>query len=101
MQIGPDQCVSKGIGDRLGAAVHAELDEDSLNMGCHGLAADVELLGDRLLAQSPSQKLQHLLLTRGQFRRASANCGLRGRARTDEEALDACEQLVAKTWLHD
>jgi hypothetical protein len=58
--------VPESEGHRLCARAHAELPENALNVGGHGLRADEKRLGDLFLIRSGSQKVEYLMFARRQ-----------------------------------
>ena len=57
-----DETVAVGDGDRLGAAVHAELGQDVLDVRRHGLRAEEELDGDAPLVEPVRQQPEDVAL---------------------------------------
>jgi hypothetical protein len=63
------EAVSVRNRDRLGAAVHAELAEDALDVRGDGLRADEELVGDVALRVTFGEQAEHGQLAPGQSER--------------------------------
>src|SRR5918996_738274 len=61
-----DQPAAEGLSHRRGPVRGAELLEDVLEVGLHGVGGDVELLGDVAVGVAERQQLQHLDLPGGQ-----------------------------------
>src|SRR5918996_1216293 len=61
-----DQPAAEGLSHRRGPVRGAELLEDVLEVGLHGVGGDVELLGDVAVGMAERQQLQHLDLPGGQ-----------------------------------